>query len=118
MKVLIVDDDIAIREILKIMLNDFEVIEASDGESAVELYKKERPDIVFMDILLPKKDGIQATKEILEIDPNAKIVGITAFESKGEEILKAGAIALLEKPITKRKLIELIEKICGKQQLP
>ena len=118
MKVLIVDDDIAIREILKIMLNDFEVIEASDGERAVELYKKEKPDIVFMDVVLPKKDGIQATKEILKIDPNAKIVGISAFESKGEEMLKAGAIALLEKPITRKKLHELIERLCGKQQLP
>ncbi len=117
MKVLIVDDDVAIREILKIMLDGFDVIEASDGESAVKLYKKEKPDIVFMDVVLPKKDGIQATKEILKIDPNAKIVGITAFASKGEEMLKAGAIALLEKPITRRKILELIDKICGKQQL-
>ncbi len=114
MKVLIVEDDVALREVLRIMLGDFEVIEADNGEDAVRIYEKERPDIVFMDIVLPKKDGIEATKEILKIDPNAKIVGITAFESKGEEILKAGAIALLEKPITKSKLFELIERICGK----
>lgn len=114
MKVLIVEDDIALREVLRIMLGDFEVIEADNGEDAVRIYEKERPDIVFMDIVLPKKDGIEATKEILKIDPNAKIVGITAFESKGEEMLKAGAIALLEKPITKSKLFELIERICGK----
>ncbi len=114
MKVLIVDDDIAMREILKIMLKDFEVLEADNGEDAVRIYEKERPDIVFMDIVLPKKDGVEATKEILRIDPNAKIVGITAFESRGEEILKAGAVALLEKPITRNKLFELIERICGK----
>jgi len=114
MKILIVDDDIAIREILKIMLDGFEVIEADNGEDAVRIYKEIRPDIVFLDIVLPKMDGIEVTREILKIDPNAKIVGITAFESKGEEMLKAGAVALLEKPITKSKLFELIERVCGK----
>jgi len=67
-----------------------------------------------MDIILPKKDNIEATKEILKLDPNAKVVGITAFESKGEEMLKAGAVALLEKPITKSKLFDLIERVCEK----
>lgn len=67
-----------------------------------------------MDIILPKKDNIEATKEILKLDPNAKVVGITAFESKREEMLKAGAVALLEKPITKSKLFDLIERVCEK----
>ena len=114
MKILIVEDDVAVREILKIMLDGFEVLEADNGEDAVRIYLKERPDIVFMDIVLPKMDGVEATREILRHDPKAKIVGITAFESRGEEILKAGAVALLEKPITKSKLYELIEKVCGK----
>ncbi len=114
MKVLIVEDDIALREVLKIMLDCFEVIEADNGEDAVKIYERERPDLVLMDIVLPKKDGIEATREILKIDPNAKIIGITAFESKGDEILKAGAVAVIEKPITRKKLFDLIERICGK----
>ena len=112
MRVLVVDDDLTIREILRIILRGHEVIETTDGESAVKLYVEKRPDIVFMDAVLPRMDGITATRKILEIDPNAKIIGITAFSSKGKEMLEAGALALLEKPISKSKVLELMEMVC------
>jgi YesN/AraC family two-component response regulator len=69
------------REILKIMLRDYKIIEASNGKEAVELYKKEKPDLVLMDIMMPVMSGIDAVKEIKKIDPNAKIVAITAYAS-------------------------------------
>ncbi len=110
-RVLIADDDDSIREILKIMLKDFEVVEASDGDEAVEMYKKFKPDIVLIDILMPGTNGVSATKKILEMDPNAIILGISAFaQSKGEDLLKAGAREIIRKPFTRKRLKETIEK--------
>jgi len=107
-----VDDEIAMREILKIMLKDYRVIEASNGREAVELYKKEKPDIVLMDIMMPLMNGIEATSEIKKIDPNAKIVAITAYaSSKGEKVMNAGADYILKKPFTRRDVVKLINKI-------
>uniref|UniRef100_A0A7C2SN37 Response regulator n=1 Tax=Archaeoglobus fulgidus TaxID=2234 RepID=A0A7C2SN37_ARCFL len=111
-KIMVVDDEIAMREILKIMLKDYRVIEASNGREAVELYKKEKPDIVLMDIMMPLMNGIEATSEIKKIDPNAKIVAITAYaSSKGEKVMNAGADYILKKPFTRRDVVKLINKI-------
>lgn len=108
-KVLIVDDELLMREVLKIMLSDFDTVEASNGREAVEVFKKEKPDIVLMDIRMPIMDGIKAIKEILRICPEAKIVALTAYTtSKGDEIVEAGARAILKKPITKKRLYETL----------
>jgi CheY-like chemotaxis protein len=113
-KVMVVDDEIAMREILKIMLKDFKIIEASNGKEAIELYKKEKPDLVLMDVMMPIMNGIDATYEIKKMDPNAKIVAITAYaSSKGEKVLEAGADFILKKPFTRREVIKMIEKIVG-----
>ncbi|NMC61364.1 MAG: response regulator, partial [Candidatus Methanofastidiosa archaeon] len=84
---------------------------ASNGEEAVSLYKENKPDIVLMDLKLPKKSGIDATKEILKIDPKAKIIAITAYGSTiGSKALEAGAKEVLRKPIRFNELKEIIEK--------
>ncbi len=117
-RVMIVDDEIAMREILKIMLKDYEIIEATNGREAVELYKKERPDIVLMDIMMPIMNGIEATREIKKFDPKAKIVAITAYAStKGERILKAGAEYILRKPFTRKEVVRVIEEILSKSDM-
>lgn len=104
---MVVDDEIAMREILKIMLKDYKVIEASNGREAVELYRKEMPDVVLMDIMMPIMNGIDATYEIKKIDPKARIVAITAYaSSKGERVLKAGADFILKKPFTRKDVIK------------
>ncbi|MBO8179923.1 MAG: response regulator [Archaeoglobus sp.] len=114
-RVLIVDDDDSIREIVKIMLKDYEIIEASNGEEAVKAYRIFKPDIVLMDISMPRMDGVEATKEILKIDPNAKIVGLTAFaRSRGKEMIENGALEVVEKPFTRKTLIGLIDKYVAK----
>ena len=114
-KIMVVDDEIAMREILKLMLKDFDVIEASNGREAVELYKKEKPDIVLMDIMMPLMNGVNATKEIKKINPNAKIVAITAYaSSKGEKISAAGVDGILKKPFTRSEVRRVIEVLLKK----
>lgn len=110
--ILIVDDDIALLEALELMLKGkYEVVKATNGKEAVKIYANIRPDLVLTDVVMPEMDGIEATEEILRIDPNAKIIGITAYYlSKEKDLLKAGAKEVLEKPFTRKKLIEIIEK--------
>ncbi|ADB58057.1 response regulator receiver protein [Archaeoglobus profundus DSM 5631] len=109
---MIVDDDLAVLEVLQLMLEgDYDIITARDGKEAVEKFKVYRPDLVIMDIVMPEMDGIQATKEILKIDPNAKIVAISAYaRHKGKDMLDAGALELLDKPFTKAKLMKIVKK--------
>jgi len=110
-RVLIVEDDFAVVEMLKLMLSEYHVEVATNGFEAVEKYKTFEPDVVLMDIVMPVMDGIKATKEILSIDKNAKVIGITAFgKHKGDEMLEAGAVHILEKPITKKSLTNSIDK--------
>ena len=81
-KVLIVDDAAFMRMMIKDILekNGYDVIgEASNGLVAVDLYKKEKPDVVTMDITMPDMDGIEAVKQIRAFDPNAKIIMCSAM---------------------------------------
>ena len=111
LKVLVVEDDPIVREILKTILKDYFIIETDNGEDAVKLYKYHKPDVVLMDVVLPDKDGIKATEEILKEDKNAVIIGITAFAAaKKDAMLKAGAKEVLEKPLNRKKILEAIEK--------
>ena len=107
-KILIVDDNDKLRSIFKTILKDFEVFEAQNGLEAIEIYKKEKPDIILMDILMPEMDGIVATRKILDIDPKTSIIAITAYSSRSTDIIEAGAKEVLNKPI---RNIELVNKV-------
>ncbi len=110
-KILIVDDDVTVREVLKVMLNGHVLMEATNGKEAIRYYKFFKPEIVFMDVMMPEMDGVEATKRILEFDPDAKIIAITAFAvKKGQEMLEAGAVEVLEKPFTRKSINDLINR--------
>ncbi len=110
--ILLVEDDLALLEALEIMLKDrYDVVKATNGMEAVKIYSRIKPDLVLTELVMPEMDGIKVTEEILRMDPNAKIVGITAYYlSKEKELMQAGAREVLEKPFTRKKLIEVIEK--------
>ncbi|KYC45609.1 MAG: acetoacetate metabolism regulatory protein AtoC [Candidatus Methanofastidiosum methylothiophilum] len=110
-KILIVEDYKDLSEFYQELLEEDTLFTASDGEAAVSLYKEHKPDMVLMDLQLPKKSGIEATKEILIIDPKAKIIAITAYGSTiGSKALEAGVKEVLRKPIRFNELKEIIEK--------
>jgi CheY-like chemotaxis protein len=115
MRILIVDDrkemlDV-IEEVVK-MRGDEVVAKASTGEQAVSIYEDVNPDIVLMDILLPDISGAEATRRIMEKDPRAKILAISAFnrEKLEKDCLKAGCKAFLAKPFSVKELFEAMEK--------
>lgn len=110
MKILLVEDEPDLLEIFKRMLSEYEVIEASDGREAIKKFEEYKPDLVLMDIELPGIDGVEATKYILKIKPNTKVIGITAFASRrGAEILAAGAVEVL-KNFRMHELIAAVKK--------
>ncbi|MFB5067210.1 MAG: response regulator [Candidatus Wallacebacter cryptica] len=113
--VLITDDTAFMRMTLRnvIQKNGFQVIgEAADGEEAVSKYKELRPDLVTMDITMPKMDGITAIKEIVKFDPDARIIVCSAMGQKPMviEALNAGARDFLVKPFDAQRVIEALHK--------
>ena len=114
-KVLICDDSVFARRKLKDYLNSIgfqDVLEATDGEAAVELYKENRPDIVFMDIVMPKKDGVVAVADIIEFNPDAKIIMTSSVGTQDylKDSIKAGACDFVQKPIESDKITGAIKK--------
>ncbi|AIY90111.1 response regulator [Geoglobus acetivorans] len=112
-KVMIVEDDDAVLEVLKVMLSkgNCQILVAKNGQEAIDLYRFAKPDLVLMDIELPVIDGITATKEIKKLDPNAKIIGVTAYSrSKGKHLIEAGALDIIDKPFTKKKIFQILER--------
>ncbi len=114
-KILIVDDESDIREIFRIALEKYKVFTAKDGKAAIGAYISNRPDLTLLDLRMPDMDGFETAKELIKIDPNAKIMLISAYnESKlsqqgivGQECI----VGYLKKPITIKKLRNSIEKI-------
>lgn len=115
-KILLTDDAMFMRLTLKKILTQAgytDITEASNGQEAVEKYKNECPDIVFMDITMPTKTGLEAVKEIIEYDPNAKIIMCSAMgqQSMVLEAIKHGAKDFIVKPFHEKRVLESLHKI-------
>jgi len=113
--IFIVEDDKSLNSLYKkvLRLKGFEVVGiAEDGEEAISMFKafKHKPQVILMDHHLPKKNGIEASKEILQIDPNINIIFITGDKSIERKALSCGAFSFLEKPFTIESLIQNIKR--------
>lgn len=117
-KVLFVDDSSFMRGILKgIILKEPFVLagEASSGTEAVELYQQLQPDLVTMDIVMPEMDGIEAVRQIRALDPEAKIIMVTAMGQQGMVIdaIQAGARDFIIKPFQPSRVHEALKRVVG-----
>ena len=118
-KVLIADDHAIVRHGLSALLgteHGIEVVgEAKDGNEAVARAKQLAPDVVVMDIVMPRKDGVEATEEILAAVPSAKIVVLTSFgtSDKISRAIEAGATGALMKTAEDRELVSAIRTIAN-----
>jgi len=115
MKVLIVDDAPHVLEVLKDLLEAYghEIYDATNGEDAIRKYKEISPNAVLMDVLMPRLDGINTTRRILDYDPHANIIIITAVGRRGleQECINAGAKSFIAKPFKTKDLIKSIESM-------
>jgi len=113
---IVIDDDKNIQELLSeiLELQGFSVKGAgSNGQEAVNLFEEKVPDIVFMDVRMPKMNGIDALKKIRQMDPNAKVVMITADSSRNLEktLLDAGAKVVIFKPFTIEPIHSVVNNV-------
>ena len=120
-KILIVDDAAFMRMMLsdKLLEKGCQIAgEAEDGKEALRLYKELKPDLVTMDIVMPEVGGIESIREILKIDPGAKIVVVSALGQQAlvKEALEAGAKGFVVKPFKPEKVTGEVEKILGGQE--
>lgn len=118
LKILISDDSILARKKLKDFLTSLgcqDILEVSDGQAAVDSYKEHHPDLVFLDIVMPVKDGISAVSEILEYDSDARVVMASSVgtQSNLREALKAGAIDFIQKPIDNKQVEKIVFDTIG-----
>ena len=113
-KILVVDDDVNICELLRLYIerDDYQVVIANDGEQAVELFNREQPDLVLLDIMLPKMDGWQVCKEIRNTS-NRPIIMLTAKGELFDKILglELGADDYIIKPFEAKEVIARIHAV-------
>lgn len=116
-KILLVDDAAFMRMRCAKLLteNGYEVNEAENGQEAISKYQSYQPDLVLMDITMPVMDGITATREIKTLDPNAKVVMVSALgqQTMVIEAIKAGAKDFVVKPFEPDKILSTVKKFVG-----
>ena len=122
-RVLVVDDAIFMRNMIRDIFSGeaFEVIgEAANGVEAVEKYKDLKPDLTTMDIVMPFKSGIEATKEILAFDKNAVVIMCSALgqESLVMEAIDVGAADFIVKPFKPEDVQRVVQKVLSAHEPP
>lgn len=115
-KILIVDDSRTSRKMLRNILesNGHEIIdEAVNGQEGVQKFQALKPDVVTLDITMPVVDGVEALKMIKTLDPESKVVMVTAAGQKNKmiECIKAGANEFLTKPFEQQEIVDVINKM-------
>jgi two-component system chemotaxis response regulator CheY len=121
LKIMIVDDSIIARQMLRKILEEegvTEVEEALNGAEAIEKYKTFKPDLVFLDIIMPDLPGDKTLEEIIAFDKDARVIMLSSLGTKEKvlECLKKGAENFIMKPIEKERIVEIFNKIVDEKK--
>lgn len=114
-QILICDDSLFIRKQLKEFITQnlsYEVLEASDGQAAVDLYVKHKPRLVIMDIVMPVLNGLEALAKIKEVNPEAKVIMLSSSGTKSYllKAIEVGAADFLQKPWDEAQIKNILNK--------
>ena len=121
-RILIVEDNPQNMKLLEMVLRakNYTLLKATDGEEALNMAIREQPDLIIMDIQLPKMSGLEVTRKLRETPAfsHTPIIGITAYAMKGdrEKVIESGCDAYLSKPINTRELPEVIAEMLPQRQ--
>ena len=118
LRVMVVDDALFMRNMLKdifVRAGHDVVAEAENGKIALELYQELKPDLVTMDIVMPKKSGIEALQDIMALDASACVVMVSALgqDSLVLEAVESGAKDFIVKPFKEEKVLEIVNRVTG-----
>jgi two-component system, chemotaxis family, chemotaxis protein CheY len=119
---LVADDALIIRRIIKDMATSagWTVVgEAANGQEAIDRYRQLRPDAVTLDLVMPEHDGLHALQGIMEFDPDAKVLIVSALEQRGvlKDAIKAGAADFVGKPFVKENLQSTLAQLVPQPQV-
>ncbi|QEH31676.1 Chemotaxis protein CheY [Aquisphaera giovannonii] len=117
-RLLVVDDALFMRRLIGDVAAEagWEVAgEAANGEEAVSLYARLRPDLVTMDLVMPVMGGLEALRRIREHDPGARVIVVTALDQKQSlmDSIRDGAIDFIVKPFERERVVRLLRKLGG-----
>lgn len=115
-KVMVCDDSMFVRKKMKdilTLLGVNNIIEAENGQQAVDKYKSESPALVFMDIIMPEKDGVEALSEIIAFDGGARVVMASSAGTQKnlKDALTTGAYDFLQKPVEATDVARIVKKV-------
>ena len=117
-KILVIDDEPVIRVLLRQLFEkkSYTVFEACDGKEGLDLYKKETPDVVVTDLIMPEEEGLSVIKKIRKMEPDAKIIAISGGGMGSAEVyLKLaktmGAQYVFQKPFDAREMLSTVENM-------
>ena len=120
-KVLVIDDEQGVRESLALILDyeGYEVASAADGQQGLELLREEHPDLVFLDIKMPQRDGLELLPLLKQEDPSVPVVIISGHGSIGQavETTKLGAFDFLEKPLERDRVLLVARNALAQHRL-
>ncbi|NLK87233.1 MAG: response regulator [Clostridiaceae bacterium] len=114
--ILVCDDSLLVRKKMKDCLSelgDFNIVEAANGQSSVELFKQNDPDLVFLDIVMPDKNGIEALQEMMEVKKDVKVIMLSSSGTKThlKAAMEAGASDFIQKPWEKSQIEHIVKNI-------
>jgi two-component system chemotaxis response regulator CheY len=114
--ILVCDDSLLVRKKMRDCLSecgDFNIVEASNGQSSVELFKQNNPDLVFLDIVMPDKNGIEALQEMMAVKKDVKVVMLSSSGTKThlKAAMEAGASDFIQKPWEKSQIEHIVKNI-------
>lgn len=111
-KILVVEDEVELLELYSMILgNEYIVFTTDSGREAIEIFDRERPEVIIVDIKLPDISGVEVTKHAKTINPNVSIIGISAYRERFKEILEAGAVTVLQKPFLVKDIRKVIQDL-------
>jgi DNA-binding response OmpR family regulator len=116
--VLICDDEPALRELIRISLDGpYEFVEADDGEESLELARSVRPDVIILDMMMPKRNGLEVLTELRREEDlaNTRVIVLTAQPAAREQALHAGADIVMVKPFEPEQIAAAVEEVLAEQ---
>ena len=107
-----VDDEFHVCTIIELKLVNagYEVLTARDGEEAIKIFNEQHPEIMILDILMPKMNGVKVLSRVKEIDKDVEVIMLTAFQGYENECMVGGAFAYVTKPFSPRELLVILEE--------
>ena len=114
--VLICDDEPALRELIRISLDGpYEFVEADDGEESLELARSVRPDVIILDMMMPRRSGLEVLTELRRDEDlaNTRVIVLTAQPATREQALRAGADVVMVKPFEPGQIAAAVEEVLG-----